>query len=142
MRARKFWGWGYEDELLSDEDENNIDKRIAKTFELDSIKRINIPTVEDIDLNESSLQHPQSLEHILSSDKVERLNHSYGKSFPDSARSLLGYFPSPPDYVAFPKTEEDISNILDWASSNDIAVIPYGGGSSVCGGVETNVGHD
>ena len=54
----------------------------------------------------------------------------------------MGHFPSPPDYVAFPKTEEDISNILDWASSNDIAVIPYGGGSSVCGGVETNVGHD
>ena len=31
---------------------------------------------------------------------------------------------------------------MDWASSNDVAVIPYGGGSSVCGGVETNVGDD
>ena len=26
MRKRKFWGWGYEDELLSDEEENNIIK--------------------------------------------------------------------------------------------------------------------
>ena len=142
MRARKFWGWGYEDELLSDEDENNIDKRIAKTFELDSIQRLNIPKVEDIDIKEPSFNHPKTLEHILSYDKLERLNHSYGKSFPDSARSILGNFPSPPDFVAFPKAEEDISNILDWASSNDIAVIPYGGGSSVCGGVETDVGND
>ena len=40
MRARKFWGWGYEDKLLTSEEENNIDKRIAKTFELDSVERI------------------------------------------------------------------------------------------------------
>ena len=43
MRARKFWGWGYEDELLTLEEENNIDMRIAKTFELDSVERIEIP---------------------------------------------------------------------------------------------------
>ena len=37
MRTRKFWGWGYEDELLTDEEENNIDRRIASTFNLDSV---------------------------------------------------------------------------------------------------------
>ena len=67
---------------------------------------------------------------------------SYGKSFPDSARSILGLFPSPPDLIAYPNSEQEITEILDWASSNDIAVIPYGGGSSVCGGVETEVGGD
>ena len=70
------------------------------------------------------------------------MNHTYGKSFPDSARSILGKFPFPPDLVAFPSSEDEISNILDWASSSDVAVIPYGGGSSVCGGVETDVGGD
>ena len=39
-------------------------------------------------------------------------------------------------------SRQEITEILDWASSNDIAVIPYGGGSSVCGGVETEVGGD
>ena len=142
MRARKFWGWGYEDELLTFEEENNIDKRIAKTFELDSVERIEIPKIENVNLPQSSLKSPNSLQAIVSNDKLERLNHTYGKSFPDSARSILGQFPAPPDFVAFPDSEEDITNILDWASSNDIAVIPYGGGSSVCGGVETNVGDD
>ena len=142
MRKRKFWGWGYEDELLTHEEEKNIDARIATTFDLDSVERINIPDIKNIDLPKSKVKKPQNLKNILSDDKLEILNHSYGKSFPDSARSILGYFPNPPDLVAFPKTEKDISIVLDWASSNDLAVVPYGGGSSVCGGVETNVGDD
>tara|TARA_Y100000768_G_scaffold190933_1_gene143104 strand:+ start:278 stop:1903 length:1626 start_codon:yes stop_codon:yes gene_type:complete len=142
MRKRKFWGWGYEDEILSDEEENNIDKRIASTFNLDSVERIALPRIEDIDLPKPQINFPKNLEKFFSDDKLERLNHSYGKSFPDSARSVLGLFPNPPDLVAFPSSEDHIYSILDWASSNDIAVIPYGGGSSVCGGVETYVGDD
>ena len=142
MRLRKFWGWGYDDELLSSEEENNIDQRIAKTFELDHVKRIEIPKISDIDINKPLFSIPSSLKKILSEDKLERLNHAYGKSFPDSARSILGDFSSPPDYVAFPETQNEITSILDWASENNVAVIPYGGGSSVCGGVETNVGSD
>ena len=142
MRTRKFWGWGYEDELLTDEEENNIDRRIASTFNLDSVNRIKVPTLEGINLPEPRIKTLKSLESLFSDDKLERLNHSYGKSFPDSARSILGIFTSPPDLVAFPNAEEDISSILDWASSNDVAVIPYGGGSSVCGGVETAISED
>ena len=142
MKERKFWGWGYEDELLSEEEENNIDKRIAETFQLDSVERIDIPRAEQIELPKSRINPPKSLGSIFSKDQLERLNHSYGKSFPDSARSILGLFPSPPDLIAYPNSEQEITEILDWASSNDIAVIPYGGGSSVCGGVETDVGGD
>ena len=142
MRLRKFWGWGYEDELLSSEEENNIDQRIAKTFQLDHVERIEIPKISDININKPLFSIPSSLKKILSDDKLERLNHAYGKSFPDSARSILGDFSSPPDYVAFPETQNEITSILDWASENNVAVIPYGGGSSVCGGVETNVGSD
>ena len=50
MRKRKFWGWGYEDELLTEDEENNIDKRIASTFNLESVNRIDIPNINDIDL--------------------------------------------------------------------------------------------
>ena len=142
MRLRKFWGWGYDNELLSDEEEKSIDRRIAKTFDLDDVQAIKIPDADDIEIPESKIKSPKSLENLFTDNKIERLNHSYGKSFPDSARSLLGLFPSPPDLIAFPNSENEITNILDWASSNDIAVIPYGGGSSVCGGVETAVGHE
>ena len=140
MRKRKFWGWGYADELLSVEEERNIDSRIAKTFQLDDIETLPIPKVEDIDLPKPRLSAPSTLEKFLSEDKEERLNHTYGKSFPDAARSLLKDFSSPPDLVAFPNSEDELINVMDWCDESNIAVIPYGGGSSVCGGVETQVG--
>ena len=140
MRKRKFWGWGYADELFSTEEEKNIDSRIAKTFQLDDIETLPIPKVEDIDLPKPRLGAPSALSKVLSVDKEERLNHTYGKSFPDAARSLLKDFSSPPDLVAFPNTEDELINVMDWCDESNIAVIPYGGGSSVCGGVETQVG--
>ena len=140
MRKRKFWGWGYADELFSAEEEKNIDSRIAKTFQLDDIETLPIPKVEDIDLPKPRLGAPSALSKVLSDDKEERLNHTYGKSFPDAARSLLKDFSSPPDLVAFPNTEDELINVMDWCDESNIAVIPYGGGSSVCGGVETQVG--
>jgi alkyldihydroxyacetonephosphate synthase len=38
--------------------------------------------------------------------------------------------------VAFPRTEADVVRLLDWCSSAGVCAIPYGGGSSVVGGVE------
>ena len=51
---------------------------------LDSLLSINIPKIEDINLKNSSIKKPNSLDGLLSDNKLERLNHSYGKSFPDS----------------------------------------------------------
>src|ERR1019366_6807229 len=36
----------------------------------------------------------------------------------------------------------DVVALLDWCSSTGVAAIPYGGGSSVVGGVEADVGDD
>jgi len=142
MRLRKFWGWGYADEVLSDQEELSIEKRILQTFAVDNVTTLEIPKASDIELPSPGLNIPNSLKDFLSDDTEERLNHAYGKSFPDIARALLGDFPSPPDLVAFPDSENDLNNIVDWADQNNIAVIPYGGGSSVCGGVETSVSED
>ena len=76
MRLRKFWGWGYDDELLSDEEEKSIDRRIAKTFDLDDVQTIKIPNADDIEIPESKIKSPKSLENLFTDNKIERLNHS------------------------------------------------------------------
>ena len=70
----------------------------------------------------------------------DRLSHAYGKSFADSVRMWNRDVPNPPDWVAFPRDEQAVADILDWAGREDVAVVPYGGGSSVCGGVEPAAG--
>src|SRR5207245_1116556 len=66
--------------------------------------------------------------------------HTYGKSSRDVVRALRRDFAHPPDLVAFPQTEEEVTAVLEWCAGANAAVIPYGGGSSVVGGVEPAVG--
>jgi alkyldihydroxyacetonephosphate synthase len=63
-----------------------------------------------------------------------------GKSYADLARMWLRSVPEPPDWVAYPDDEQAMVDMLDWAARHNVAVVPYGGGSSVCGGVEAAVG--
>jgi alkyldihydroxyacetonephosphate synthase len=51
-------------------------------------------------------------------------------------RAFRGRFDHPPDVVAYPRDEAEVRDVLDWATSSDAAVIPFGGGTSVVGGVE------
>jgi FAD binding domain len=41
-----------------------------------------------------------------------------------------------PDMVMWPRTERDVIDVIDWCSRDAIAVIPYGGGSSLVGRIE------
>jgi alkyldihydroxyacetonephosphate synthase len=83
---------------------------------------------------------PAALAAQFSATPLDRLNHAGGKSYADCARMWLRRPPPLPDWVAYPEDEQAVIDILDWAQTRNVAVIPYGGGSSVCGGVEGAVG--
>ena len=51
-------------------------------------------------------------------------------------RGLAGDYSAAPDVVAYPKSEADVAALLDWAGGADAAVVPFGAGSSVVGGIE------
>ncbi len=72
----------------------------------------------------------------MSAAALDRAGHTYGKSFRDVVRALAGDFRRAPDLVAMPATEADVVALLDWCATARAIAIPYGGGSSVVGGVE------
>jgi len=94
-----------------------------------------VPRVEDLGLRAPRVAPPGALAKVCTTDPAERAGHSLGKAYRDVVRALRGEL-NPPDFVAFPESEADIVALLDWAGEADVAVIPYGGGSSVVGGVE------
>src|SRR5215216_267241 len=75
------------------------------------------------------------LHPLLRSDDETRLRHALGQSFPDLAAKRFGMFPRFPDAVAFPENNQDIRDLLGWARGAGAQVIPFGGGTSVVGGV-------
>lgn len=66
----------------------------------------------------------------------ERVAHSFGRSLPDLLRMRRGDVPCAPDAVVFPASEGAVASVLRIAAEASLAVIPFGGGSSVVGGVE------
>jgi len=76
-------------------------------------------------------RHP---EHPLISDApLDRLLHARGQSLPDWINLRSGLINSFPSGVAFPESEDDVQELLNYGSRNQIRIIPYGGGTSVVG---------
>ncbi len=138
-RNLKIIGWGYEGEEISDEEHRMIDTRFRERFGGDFEIR-KAPTEDAIDLHKSRLDVPFSLVDFATTNKRDRLVHTYGKSLPDYARAFEGDFANAPDIVAFARSEADIEAVYEYAAGANVAVIPFGGGTSVCGGVEPAVG--
>ncbi len=135
-RARKFWGWGYDDFQLDSALMRLIEQFLVQGAGLQLTDPAPVPSLDAITLPRARCQAPAPLREILSDDAHERASHTYGKSFRDVCRGLQGDFRNAPDLVARPADEAGIERVLEFASGQRLAVIPYGGGSSVVGGVE------
>lgn len=136
---RKFWGWGLEGQDVSAAEVQALAQVFGHRFGSALVSGA-APKLEEFALPRPRITAPSSLSSIFRRDPYERLLHSYGKSFADYVRLFERRVPAPPDLVAYPENEEHITAVLDFAASVKAAVIPFGGGSSVCGGVECDVG--
>ncbi|QDQ99396.1 FAD-binding oxidoreductase [Tomitella fengzijianii] len=74
-------------------------------------------------------------EHVGDSDG-DRLARAGGKSTPDLLRRTRAGRQDAPDAVLAPATDDEVSRILAHCSERSIAVVPFGGGTSVVGGLD------
>jgi len=139
-RRMKFWGWGFEGESATPDEKKLVLAMAKHRFGIEDAAETPAPREDEFTLTKPRVAPPASLAPLCSSAPLDRLAHTYGKSFPDIARMFARDAAPAPDLVAYPTSEQDVVDILDWASSARIAVVPYGGGSSVVGGVEPLVG--
>ncbi|MGH8882902.1 MAG: FAD-binding oxidoreductase, partial [Stackebrandtia sp.] len=101
----------------------------------------------DVALRESRSTSVQSagLAAVVGADHVsdthrERLLHAGGKSTPDLLRRRSDGPQDAPDLVVFPADHEQVLDVLAYCAEQAIAVVPFGGGTSVVGGVQPDRG--
>jgi alkyldihydroxyacetonephosphate synthase len=135
-RRLKHWGWGYEDEQPSDDELRGAARFLSERLGFGSPEPEHPVALSQLSLPAPRLDPPSSLEVICSQGTYERALHSYGRSYSDIVRAFAGRFDHPPDVVAHPRDEAEVQAVLEWAGSAGAAVIPFGGGTSVVGGVE------
>jgi len=137
MAARlKHFGWGREGEGLTEEETDFILARSRERLGIRDFDLVRVPPLEELKLPAPRLAAPASLAAICSNALYDRAAHTYGKAYVDSVRGMLGDYANAPDVVAYPRTEGEVASLFDWAGGAGAAVIPFGGGSSVVGGVE------
>jgi len=135
MARRSFWGWGLETDEPTEQQRQDTAARLSARWNTE-IKAPPMPRIEDIRLRAPRVSPPAAIAAFSTTEPHDRAGHSYGKSYIDTIRAVRGEFPNPPDLVAYPRTEAEVITTLEWADSASVVAIPYGGGSSVVGGVE------
>ncbi len=135
MVQRSYWAWGLVSDEPSEADRRKAAERVSARFGV-QIEPPPSPSAEALQLRPPRINPPEALASIFSADVAVRAGHTYGKSYRDAIRAFNGDFPNPTDLVAFPRDEHEVRAVLEWCSDSSYVAIPYGGGSSVVGGVE------
>jgi alkyldihydroxyacetonephosphate synthase len=135
-RPRSFWGWGYGDEFISEQLVSRTKTMLQAALGLERLEERPAPRLETLRLRPPRFDLPANISSFSTDAVYDRAAHSYGKSFRDVVRALHARFDNPSDYVAYPRDETDVMLLMAFCQENQIALVPYGGGSSVTGGIE------
>jgi alkyldihydroxyacetonephosphate synthase len=143
-REMKWWGWGDPDHIP-----HLPDHAVAfLRAEVGIADRLHAPmALEDVRLGEPALPEDARKrlaaavgeEHVRD-DRHTRVVHAAGKSYPDLVRQRAGLCEGAPDAVVSPASTEEVSAVLEVAGEAGVAVVPFGGGTSVVGGVDAERG--
>ena len=144
IRRRKHWGWGYEDQQPTlaqvRETAAGLAPHLRPALGGAALGEAQAPVpLEAVELAPPRVAAPAHLADICASDVHARATHALGKSYTDVVRGFRGQFAHPPDLVARPRCEVDIERLLEWCAAERVAAIPYGGGTSVVGGVTPDI---
>jgi len=126
----KRWnGWG--------DEKNNFGFDLTNTSQ-DYIENIlgKSSALPEITLDQAIAKVPESrapLHKLINTDAEVRVRHCRGQSVPDWLATHSGEFGTFPDGVAFPSSTAEVQELLQFANQENLILIPYGGGTSVCG---------
>ncbi len=132
------WGAAGEEQPLSDARRDLV--RQALGVERDGPP---VPATGDVELTPAQLPAAarEALAAIVGAESVlddheTRLLHAFGKSTPDLLRLRGGETHDAPDAIVLPGSHDEVVVVLEACSRLGVAVVPFGGGSSVVGGLE------
>lgn len=140
-RERSHWAWGWEDEALGERELREAAAGLVAHLGFGDPEPERAVPLGAVELQAPRLQAPAGApDGLYADDLPARVRHTYGRAYRDIVRGFRGRFDHPPDLVARPRDEAEVAQVLEWAAGANAAVIPFGGGTSVVGGVEARVG--
>jgi alkyldihydroxyacetonephosphate synthase len=137
----RWWGWGEDGHAVSLPPA--AEALLREGLDVDPAARRPPVALDDVSLPDSRLPAAArerlvaavGAEHVGDA-REDRIGHAVGRSYPDLVRIRSGDASSAPDAVVRPGSAEQVAAVLATCAEGQVAVIPFGGGTSVVGGVE------
>jgi alkyldihydroxyacetonephosphate synthase len=139
----KWYGWGSADIRYPVHQKPGILSYLEETLGITELTPSSPPDLSNMKIPDSSI--PESLVETLkgelgstlvSMDRRDRILHCLGKSYKDLLRLRSGKIEKGPDLILYPASAQDLPRIFQVCRKYRIAIVPFGGGTSVVGGVE------
>ena len=136
-RDSKWWGWG-DPSIVPELDGPALETLRERIGELRSAPPL--PVLDGFDLPPAQSLPPVLIE-VVGEESVftgaeDRLRHATGRGYVDLARLRSGSLDAAPDAVVLPADAAQVKRVLELCATEGVAVVPFGGGTSVVGGVE------
>jgi alkyldihydroxyacetonephosphate synthase len=141
----KWWGWGVEGVGFHWEDKPGFAPFVefAVGLDLHTAPVTGMPEFDKLTVAKSlaSAAFTASLASVVgednvTTDKMERVVHTYGKSIRDLIRVRANQIERTPDVVVYPGNEDEVQKVVDLAVAADAVIIPFGGGSNIASSLE------
>lgn len=145
VQHMKWWGWGVEGVGFHWEDKPGFAPFVefAVGLDLHTAPVVGMPEFDKLTVAKSlaSAAFTASLasvvgEDYVTTDKMERVVHTYGKSIRDLIRVRANQIERTPDVVVYPADEDEVQRVVDIAVAADAVIIPFGGGSNIASSLE------
>jgi alkyldihydroxyacetonephosphate synthase len=145
VQHMKWWGWGVEGVGFHWEDKPGFAPfvQFAVGLDLHTAPVVGMPEFDKLTVAKSlaSAAFTASLASVVgednvSTDKMERVVHTYGKSIRDLIRVRSNLIERAPDVVVYPADEDEVQRVVDLAVAADAVIIPFGGGSNIASSLE------
>jgi alkyldihydroxyacetonephosphate synthase len=99
-----------------------------------ALSRVQLPAPRILPAALASLREVVGAAHVRDGH-AERVLHAAGKGYPDLVRLRAGEPEGAPDAIVYPGSHEQLRALLELCARSSLAVVPFGGGTSVVGGV-------
>jgi alkyldihydroxyacetonephosphate synthase len=136
----RWWGWGDPERspVLGADALAMLSDVVgpAEPAERASLEEVGMPEPRELP---ASLREAVG-EHALLGGREHRIRRAAGQSYPDLIRLRTGVLGDAPDAVVLPGTADEVGRVLEVCAAEGVAVVPFGGGTSVVGGVDPHRG--
>ncbi len=137
-RERSIWAWGWQDRFPDDAARTGLTQLIRAILPRGTAALRPLPSADPV-IAAPAAAVPAELAGFTSQSPRDRAMHSRGRAFPDLVAGFAGDYAGAPELVARPQDAGECARVLEVCASRGWACVPFGGGTSVVGGVDSQL---